>query len=103
MESLNDLIFLALTMLDSGFDFQPFLGWKEMCILILMVGRYHYYDLALSSITEPNLGALSTGRRIPAAQELLSSGAIALRANRILTGIELGSLLPRDLSTHRNL
>jgi len=45
MESLNDLIMAAQTILDSGFDIQAFLSWQTLAFLALLslLGPFHYY------------------------------------------------------------
>ena len=53
MEYLNDLISAAQAILDSGFDVQTFLGWKELAFLALsgLLGPSHYYAQTFKQVT----------------------------------------------------
>jgi hypothetical protein len=53
MEYLNDLISAAQAILDSGFDAQAFLGWKEVALITLLslLGPLHYYTQTFKQIT----------------------------------------------------
>jgi len=53
MESLNDLISLAQSILDSGFDAQAFLNWQTMAFsaLVAILGPYHYYTQNFEGLT----------------------------------------------------
>ena len=53
MESLNELIGLAQVILDSGFDLQAFLTWRELSFLCLLglVGPLHYYTKSFGRFT----------------------------------------------------
>jgi len=53
MESLNDLISLAQSILDSGYDVQAFLNWQTLAFsaLVAIVGPYHYYTQNFKRLT----------------------------------------------------
>jgi hypothetical protein len=90
MESLNELLLLASVILDEGFDFQAFLGWKgAFCLTFFsLVGGLHYYTLNLGHVADPTRQALPAARgMIFASQELFLSRATAVKANRVPAGI----------------
>lgn len=53
MDSLNELINLAQSILDSGFDAQTFLNWQSLSFLALVgiLGPYHYYTRNFKRLT----------------------------------------------------
>jgi hypothetical protein len=76
MDSLNDLIYMAASMLDSGFDVHAFLLWKKMAFIALvgLFGPLHYYSLNFRRITSPNpVGLLAGEGMLSAAKEELGS------------------------------
>jgi hypothetical protein len=54
MESLTDLITVAQSLLDAGFDFQAFLTWKSLAFISLLglLGPLHYYTKIFCRVTE---------------------------------------------------
>jgi len=78
MESLNDLITMAASMLDSGFDVYAFLEWKKTAFMALvgLFGPFHYYSLHFRRIAEPSpLGLLAGGGMLSAAKEELAESS----------------------------
>ncbi|MGB6066628.1 MAG: hypothetical protein WBG50_17625 [Desulfomonilaceae bacterium] len=78
MEYLNDLIRAAQAILDSGFDVQSFLGWKEVALLTLLglLGPLHYYTRTFKQNTSAqNPLSLLAGEGIlmAAKEEMLKS------------------------------
>ena len=76
MDSLNDLISMAASILDSGFDLNAFLAWKSMAFLALvgLLGPAHYYSQKFQDVAEPSpLGLLAGGGILSAAKEELSA------------------------------
>lgn len=78
MEYLNDLINAAQAILDSGFDVQAFLGWKELAFLALLglLGPLHYYTQTFKQVTsERDSRSLLAGEGIlvAAKEEMLKS------------------------------
>jgi hypothetical protein len=64
MESLNELIGLARAILDTRFDIQAFLTWRELSFLCLLglLGPLHHYTKSFCRFTEqPNELALLAG------------------------------------------
>jgi hypothetical protein len=67
MESLNQLISLAQSILDSGFDAQTFLNWQILAFsaLVALLGPYHYYTQNFKRLTsEKNPRSLLAGEGI---------------------------------------
>jgi hypothetical protein len=66
MESLNDLILIASTILDNGFDLQTFLEWKRVASALLLgiLGPSHYYTLSFSRFSEASSIGLLAGMGI---------------------------------------
>ena len=78
MDYLNELITLAQTLLDRGFDVQAFLSWETAAFLALvsLLGPFHYYTLNFKQLTKENnpLGLLAgEGILIAAREELLKA------------------------------
>jgi hypothetical protein len=76
MDSLNDLIYMAASILDGGFDVNAFLVWKKTAFVALvgLFGPFHYYSLNFRRIAEPNpLGLLAGEGMLSAAKEELST------------------------------
>ncbi len=78
MEYLNDLINAAQAILDSGFDVQAFLGWKEVALVTLLglLGPIHYYTQTFNQVTsEQDSRSLLAGEGIlmAAKEEMLKS------------------------------
>jgi hypothetical protein len=74
MDSLNDLIYMAASILDSGFDVHAFLLWKKLAFIALvgLFGPFHYYSLNFRRITAPNpVGLLAGEGMLSAAKEEL--------------------------------
>ncbi len=73
MESLNELIDLAQSILSSGFDAQAFLNWQVLAFTALagILGPTHYYTQNFKRMTsEKNpLGLLAGEGILVAAQE----------------------------------
>jgi hypothetical protein len=75
MDSLNDLIYMAASILDGGFDVHAFLVWKKMAFVALvgLLGPFHYYSLNFQRIAAPNpVGLLAGEGMLSAAKEQLS-------------------------------
>lgn len=76
MDSLNDLISMAMSMLDSGFDVHAFLLWKKLAFVALvgLFGPFHYYSLNFRRIAAPNqVGLLAGEGMLSAAKEELGT------------------------------
>ncbi len=78
MEYLNDLIRAAQAILDSGFDLQAFVGWKEVALLALvgLLGPVNYYTQTFTQVTlEPNSRGLLAGEGVlmAAKEEIMKS------------------------------
>jgi hypothetical protein len=91
MEYLNDLIAAAQVILDSGFDPQAFLGWKELALLALLgiLGPVHYYTRTFRQATsdQDSLSLLAgTGVLMAAKEEMLKSGGELQNNNQLQPG-----------------
>jgi len=67
LESVNQLISLAQSILDSGFDPQAFLNWQILAFSALLgiLGPYHYYTQNFRRLTsEKNPRSLLAGEGI---------------------------------------
>ena len=66
MESLSDLILMASTILDNGFDLPAFLEWKRVTFALLLnvLGPSHYYTLNFNQFSEPSGIGLMAGMGI---------------------------------------
>lgn len=67
MESLNGLIASARAILDSGFDVEAFLSWRELAFLCLLglMGPLHYYTKSFARFTEkPDEHGLLAGKGV---------------------------------------
>ncbi len=53
MDSLNDLIGMAQSLLNTGFDVDSFLTWKSMAFWVLLglLGPFHYYTRNFTRFT----------------------------------------------------
>jgi hypothetical protein len=53
MDSLNDLIAMAQSLLNNGFDMEAFLTWKSLAFLALLglLGPFHYYTRNFTHLT----------------------------------------------------
>ncbi len=78
MEYLNDLINAAQAILDSGFDVQAFLDWKELAFIMLLglLGPLHYYTRTFKKVaSEQDCRGLLAGEGVlmAAKEEMLKS------------------------------
>jgi len=76
MDSLNDLIMMAASLLDGRFDIGQFLEWKKMAVVTLagLLGPFHYYTLNFKRMAEASrIGVLAGEGMLMAAKEQLSS------------------------------
>jgi hypothetical protein len=57
LESVNQLISLAQSILDSGFDAQAFLNWQILAFatLVGILGPYHYYTQNFRRLTSEKI------------------------------------------------
>jgi len=95
MESLNDLIASARAILDSGFDVDAFLTWRELALLCLLglMGPLHYYTKSFARFTEkPDERGLLAGRGLLAA----AREHVAKTANSPSEGASVGGPPPHD-------
>jgi hypothetical protein len=78
LESLNQLISLAQSILDSGFDPQAFLNWQILAFaaLVGILGPYHYYTQNFKRLTsDKNPRSLLAGEGVlMAAKEQIAKG-----------------------------
>jgi len=92
MESLNELIGLAQSILDAGFDLQAFLTWREFAFLCLLglLGPVHYYTKSFVRFTHrPDEHGLLAGEGLlVAAREEIKKAAGAAHHN---AGVTLSS------------
>jgi len=105
MESLNELTSLAPAVLNSGFDFEVFGGFEYVNFLVLLslaVSFHHSApDYRYSTLPVQNISI--AGRAIMlAARDRLLSWAKTFEDNMMPIGIGPFSILPRDLTSHRN-
>jgi hypothetical protein len=80
MDSLNDLINVACSLLDNGFDVQHFLSWKGIAVVTLvgLLGPFHYYTENFRQFTR------DTNRR-----SLLAGTGVLVAANeQIINGTD---------------
>lgn len=80
MEYLNELINIAQTILDTGFDAQAFLRWEAAAFLALLtlLGPFHYYTRNFKRLTSENgaVGLLAgEGILIAAREEILKASS----------------------------
>lgn len=79
MGSLNDLITSAQVLLDSGFDLDAFLVWRELAFLCLLglLGPMHYYTKTFAQFTKrpDEKGLLAGGGLLAAAREHIAKDA----------------------------
>jgi len=92
MESLNDLINLAQTILASGFDSQAFLSWQVLAFTALaaVLGPTHYYTLNFKRLTSAKnaLGLLAGEGILVAAKEQIRKAYDHTRTNERTGGHE---------------
>ena len=105
MESLNELTSLASVILNSGFEFEAFWGlkWANSLVLLSLAVGFHYSALDNRYSTLPVQNIPIAGRAIMlAARDRLLSWAKTFEDNMMPVGIGPLSILPRDLTSHRN-
>ncbi|MGO9118736.1 MAG: hypothetical protein ACLQPD_14155 [Desulfomonilaceae bacterium] len=85
MESLNDLISMAQTLLVSGFDADAFLQWQILAFTALagILGANHYYTQNFKRFTseKKSLGLLAGEGILIAAKEEMRKGDNESRPN----------------------
>lgn len=73
VDRINDLINLAQSLLDSGFDVQTFLNWETAAFLALvsLLGPFHFYTQNFKRLTSDNtpMGLLTGAGILMAARE----------------------------------
>jgi len=81
MGPLNNLITSAQVLLDSGFDADAFLAWRELAFVCLLglLGPMHYYTKTFAQITQRHdeHGLLAGGGLLTAAREHIVKTATA--------------------------
>lgn len=79
MSPLNNLIASAQVLLDSGFDVDAFLSWRELAFLCLLglLGPMHYYTKTFAQFTQrpDEKGLLAGGGLLTAAREHIAKTA----------------------------
>ncbi len=92
MESLNDLIMAAQSLLDGSFDIQAFLSWQALAFLALLslLGPFHYYTQNFKRLTSEQTprGLLAGEGLLVAAREQFLKTAESVRPHR---GLETGA------------
>ncbi len=105
MESLNELTSLAPAILNSGFDCEVFGGLEcvNFLVLLSLAISFHHSAPDCTYSTLPVQNIPIAGRAIMlAARDQLLSWAKTFEDNMMPVGIGPISILPRDLTSHRN-
>ncbi len=85
MDQINELISLAQSLLDSGFDVQTLINWETAAFIALLslLGPFHYYTQNFKRLTsEKDAKALLAGEGVlMAAREEIGKAFDRIKAN----------------------